>query len=568
MFSLVLYIGVAALPALAQTSQDWAKLNATVGGRLFTGIPWAEPCFSSFNGKRVKPDSAECSFVQQNFFNSHLNRSQFFSAYDATNYETCMATGDQCELDWENPTNPLAFQPPNDCKQGSISNFYIDVRNANDVMAALKFSKSTGVRLVIKNTGHDFKGRSSAPGSLGLWMHNMKSLSHNPRYIPDGCSLKTAPQSAVTYGAGSQFQEIYQFAHDNNLLLVGGSDQSVGAAGGWHQGGGHSPLSPTLGLGADRALEYKVVTPDGVLRTANACQNSDLFWALRGGGGGTFGVVLELTAQAAPSSSFQVANINWPVTNANLKQVLSVFIDNITALAKQGWGGYLTPTEGNIILLNSKLNTKQAQESMQALISVSEKLGGVSNVTQVPTFLDWFHEWVGGTAGDQDNIGLPIAMGSRLIPAANHATAQSRAQLLEAMLNAFNSSTFSQVCITTPFALNEPDEDTSVNPVWRTSLYHVILTNTWLYNATLAEKKAAYATSSKAADFLREITPTSGAYVNEAAVHEPNYQTSFWNSKYQRLLQIKNKYDPERVFDCWQCIGWKGQSAPQYKCYI
>ncbi|KAF8886854.1 hypothetical protein CPB84DRAFT_1787219 [Gymnopilus junonius] len=405
-----------------------------------------------------------------------------------------MATGDQCELDWMNPTNPLAFRPPQDCKQGSVPNFYIDVRSANDIVAALKFSKSTGVRLVVKK--------------LGL-------LSHNPRFVPAGCSLKMVPQSAVTYAAGSQFQEVYQFAYDHNLTLVGGSDQSVGAAGGWHQGGGHSPLSPTLGMGADRALQYKIVTPDGVLRTANACQNSDLFWALRGGGGGTFGVVLELTAKATPAHSYQVANINWPVTNANLRQVMSVYIDNATMLAKQGWGGYLTPTEGNIILINSKLSTKQAQESMHALISLTQKLGGVSNVTQVPTFLDWFNEWVGGVAGDQDSIGLPIAMGSRLIPQANHA-----------LQKAEHSSW--KPCSTPLIVLLFP---IIVNPMWRTSLYH-----------------------------------------NEAAVHEPNYQSSFWNSKYQRLLQIKNKYDPERVFDCWQCgkgNHWmEGQNSPQYKCYI
>ncbi|KAF8910415.1 FAD-binding domain-containing protein [Gymnopilus junonius] len=565
MFSLALYLGIAAVPAFAQTSQDWAKLNATVGGRLFTGIPWAEPCFSSYNGKHVKPDPAQCAFVEQNFFNSHLNRSAFFSAYAVTNFETCMATGAQCELDWTNPTNPLAFRSPNDCKQGSISDYYIDVRSANDVIAALKFSKSTGIKLVVKNTGHDYKGRSSAPGSLGLWTHNMKSLSHNPKFVPDGCSSKTAPQSAVNYAAGSQFQEIYQFAEENKLTLVGGSDQSVGAAGGWHQGGGHSALSPTLGMGADRALQYKIVTPDGVLRTANACQNSDLFWALRGGGGGTFGVVIEITVKASPVQSLQVANINWPVTNTNLRQVMSVYIDNATTLAKQGWGGYLT---GNLILINPKLSTKQAQESMQALISLTEKLGGVSNVTQTSTFLGWFNGWVKGTAGTQDNVGLPISMGSRLIPQANHATAKGRAQLLEALLNAFNAAFFSQLCMTTPFAANQPDEVTSINPVWRTSLYHVILSNTWDFNATLAERKAAYAASSKAANFLREITPNSGAYVNEADVHEPNYQFSFWNSKYQRLLQIKNKYDPERVFDCWECVGWKGQNSPQYKCYI
>jgi FAD/FMN-containing dehydrogenase len=59
-------------------------------------------------------------------------------------------------------------------------------------------------------------------------------------------------------------------------------------------------LSPTLGLGADRALQFKVVIPSGEYLVANACQNTDLFFALRGGGGGTFGVVIETTFKVEP----------------------------------------------------------------------------------------------------------------------------------------------------------------------------------------------------------------------------------------------------------------------------
>jgi FAD/FMN-containing dehydrogenase len=63
------------------------------------------------------------------------------------------------------------------------------------------------------------------------------------------------------------------------------------------QGGGHSPFSPLFGLGADNVLEFKVVTADGKLVVANDVVNQDLFWALRGGGGGTWGVVVEATVK-------------------------------------------------------------------------------------------------------------------------------------------------------------------------------------------------------------------------------------------------------------------------------
>lgn len=65
-------------------------------------------------------------------------------------------------------------------------------------------------------------------------------------------------------------------------------------------------LSPVFGLGVDRVLQFSLITPDGEFRIANACQNDDLFWALRGGGGGTFGVVLEVSYKAERRFPLQV----------------------------------------------------------------------------------------------------------------------------------------------------------------------------------------------------------------------------------------------------------------------
>jgi FAD/FMN-containing dehydrogenase len=78
-------------------------------------------------------------------------------------------------------------------------------------------------------------------------------------------------------------------------LILTSHVAEVGVAGGWVQGGGHSPFSPLYGLAVDNVLEFKVVTADGNLIVVNDVVNQDLFWALRGGGGGTWGVVVEAT---------------------------------------------------------------------------------------------------------------------------------------------------------------------------------------------------------------------------------------------------------------------------------
>ncbi|KAF8901508.1 FAD-binding domain-containing protein, partial [Gymnopilus junonius] len=546
---------------------DWAALNHTVGGRLYHGYPFAKSCFSTFNGNKVVPDAAECSYVQENYYNSHMNRAHAFGGYTPTQFEMCMSSGDGCQLDWTNPSNNESFASHQHCSQGSVSPFYIDVRDKEDVVAAFKFSKKQGVNLIIKNTGHDFQGRSAGPDSLALWVRStiFETINLDENFVPEGCSIDG--QLALTMGAGTQFLDISTDEH--GLQFVGGSDQSVGAAGGWSQGGGHSPLSPNYGMGADRILQYKVVTPDGVFRTVNACQNEDLFFALRGGGGGTFGVVLEATMMVSPAQTFRMASFNWPINDDNLRPILSVFLDNVTAMAENGWGGYLTPSVGNLILISPRIDIETAQEMMKPLIDLTIALGGNASVSHIASYDEWFKGWASGTIGAQAPVGLPAALVSRLIPAKNHETAEGRAELHEALMNAFANSVFSQLDITTPYGFNGTKGlDTSVHPIWRTSLYQVMLVNSWFWNESLADRELAYSQSTKAVNFLRDITPGSGAYINESDMHEPDFEVSFWGEHYPRLLEIKQKYDPDHLLDCWRCVGWTGPRHPRYRCYI
>lgn len=106
-------------------------------------------------------------------------------------------------------------------------------------------------------------------------------------------------------GAGETWEGTYTFAHKHNLAVVGGTCGTVGVAG-WLHGGGHSPLTTKYGMGADNLRQVEIVTPDGAVKIANECQNPDLFFAVRGGGGGTFGVVTNITYRALPLFEVQV----------------------------------------------------------------------------------------------------------------------------------------------------------------------------------------------------------------------------------------------------------------------
>ncbi|KAF8916797.1 hypothetical protein CPB85DRAFT_252528 [Mucidula mucida] len=170
------------------------------------------------------------------------------------------------------------------------------------------------------------KGRSSLKGWLGLWTRNLDTFSYSDEFVPKGGNVTY--ERAITIGAGVTFESLYAFADMNNVTFIGGYHQTVGPSGGWVMGGGHSILSPVYGLGVDRVLQFRVVTPDGVYRTTNAFENSDLFWAIRGGGGGSFGVVLESTMLAEPAMRLQVASISFNGTSDTAPEFLKLLVEH------------------------------------------------------------------------------------------------------------------------------------------------------------------------------------------------------------------------------------------------
>ncbi|KAJ7440768.1 hypothetical protein B0H11DRAFT_2163285 [Mycena galericulata] len=541
---------------VSQTSVN--DLYTSVGGRLIPGVPLAYPCFEyGHNG-------TECLLVRVSNTLHRAYRTSAFGAFINTQWETCQSTGAQCLLDSSDPSNAKMTMPPHRCELGSVPGYFIQVRDADDVAAAFKFSEETGVPLVIKNTGHDYEGRSSAPQSLALWMHHLKGMSYQSNFVSEGCS---SAHSAVTLEAGVQWAEAYTFADAHNITLVGGSDRSVGAVGGWLQGGGHSVLSNTMGLGADRVLQFKVVTPDGKLRVANACQNEDLFFALRGGGGGTFGVVMEATILAAQAVTLQAVIVSWSVPNRTLtKELWEILTDNGLRWATDGWGGFSMAELA--ILVTPSLDTVHAAASMAPLIDFGRRLqqegieGAQLQVTTFPTFFSFFEEF---SSQNVASVGTSIAIASRLVNKSNFQTPANRSALVARLLDT-NDAGPGMIILLAPPVSYASQGGTSVTDAWRSSVYHVTTVASWEWNATATEKRAAYHSASSAIDNLRRITPDA-AYLNEADVYEPNHEVSFWGSHYEELLRIKQKYDPHRLLDCWHCIGWNPESA-RFSCYL
>lgn len=185
----------------------------------------------------------------------------------------------------------------------------------------IRFAQKHRIAFNIKNSGHDYSGRSTSPDSLTIWTHPLQKIEFHEAWQPDQCeSVKM--QKAFVFGGGVKWIDAYSAAHEKNVTLVGGAQAVVSVAGGWLQGGGHSILTAAYGLGIDQVLQFKIILANGELVTVNKCQHPDLFWALRGGGGGTFGVVTEVAMKVHPHMTIQAIGVDILTTVSSAQKPL------------------------------------------------------------------------------------------------------------------------------------------------------------------------------------------------------------------------------------------------------
>ncbi|KAL4787306.1 hypothetical protein BJX76DRAFT_345599 [Aspergillus varians] len=565
----------------------WEAFSKKVGGRLHDGEPMLAPCYTRYNGQEQTPNAEECSTLQTNRSNAVFT-SQHFGGYRNANWGACQATGKGCAFGDFSPDNVTPVSQP--CHQGSVPGKYVEARSVKDVQETLAFAERNNLRLVIKNTGHDFIGRSSGPDSLGLWTHHIQP----PIKLENGF----VPHDAITFGAGQQFAGIYKFAHEHNYRVVGGSSSTVGAAGGWITGGGHSLLSNELGLGVDNVLQLKAVLPNGTYVTANRCQNQDIFFALRGGGGGTFGVITEMSVRAHPEKPMVAAVVaSLSLSSASASEFISIIVANADKWASEGWGGYIQPglLGGGIssfFLATSMLNQTAAEASMKPVMDFAHRFGtfSVANVSSANSFYEVMDRLIGAEE-TQSVGGGGMAMSSRIIPR-EYFQGEANQKKLSSTLNDIlvasrnNGHGMSLVppvsplfiCVTAPttYSQNLPESEQSggpgasaVTPAWRTGLWHAIHLRP--FSGSTIDNPGAVRDIFQAAhdtmNPLRQLTPNGGSYQNEGDAFETDPIGTFWGKEnYERLLRIKKEVDPTNLLSVHQGVGWDSNDE-RYSCY-
>nr|UYO77191.1 FAD-dependent isoamyl alcohol dehydrogenase [Trichoderma balearicum] len=513
------------------SAHDWAALNRTINGHLIATIPEASVCH---NSPFKDYNATACALLQSSWdvaVPNHINSPAEILNQNFQNYSCVPFTNE--------------YQS---CNLGNYASYVVDVTGADDVRNAIAFAKKHNVRIVIKNTGHDYLGKSTGRGSLSLWTHNLKSTKYIPSYR---ASYYRGP--AVKLGSGVQGWEAYLLANSTGHRMVGGSCPTVGIAGGYSQGGGHSILSSSYGLGSDNVLEWEVVTVDGRHLIATPNQNADLYWAISGGGGGTFAVVLSMTARLHPDGivggtlfSFNDSVVGndayWKAVGA-FHALLPDFLDagnSFTySIGNTSLVAYGTMPGANLTEINRLLKPFIADLTHRNITP--------SNTPQVsPNYYTHFYTYLGPAPYGTDTYN-PFT-NSRVVPRSLITNPTTNAVVTDMFRKIAQVDAFSPFYCDSFNVSTQNHPDNSLHPAWRDGMILCSPAGSWDWKATAAEMAARDVYAAKTLQPLMDkATPGGLVYLNEANHLYENWKENFFGNKYKKLLSVKKKYDPEGV---------------------
>ncbi|KAF9977531.1 hypothetical protein BGZ75_010286 [Mortierella antarctica] len=530
-------------------TEQWAVLNRTVNDRLIATRPASYACHNP------QYDSTACQEIQQGY-NYDWWRQIQPGAVQQTNWEVNGHMG--C----------LGLNRTAPCHQGAVPLYTVNATTVEHVQDSVKFAAKHNIRLVIKNTGHDYLGRSIGASSLSLWVFHNKSIAFSDSFVPDGADQDTKGIGAIILGPGVIWDDAYKAADEHGVIVVGGSGPSVGASGGYCQGGGHSPISQVHGLCADNVLQYTVVTADGTVKIANAFQNKDLFWALRGGGGGTFAVVVEAVYRTHPPlKTIQVATYQIYFKERETRhKLIKAWLSRQVDLSQDGWSGYAF-IQDDFLKIAFSLTDKDwvfAQNSITPFFDYAESFEDAFVLGVVNTYSSFWDAYAASKLRMEDkNAGMNVVLGSRLIPRRNLESSERVKELADALMKAQDASRdygnpnayFLSQIVAGGAVANGSRTETSVHPAWRDALMDVVFSSVWEDDLPVEEQQVVARQLTKTIQILRDITPGSGAYFNEADPGEPDWQFNYFGDNYSRLKEVKDLVDPKGLFLCKKCVG-------------
>jgi FAD/FMN-containing dehydrogenase len=518
-------------------------------------------------------------------------------------------TGAACREAFENIANPywIGDQPGGTEVSGWLdawapapSVYAVRARGAADVAAAVKFASENRLRLVVKGGGHSYLGSSNAPDSLLVWTRRMNAVTLHDAFVGRGCEGRVAPVPAVSAESGALWMDLYSaVTTEAGRYVQGGGCTTVGVAG-LVQSGGFGSFSKGFGTAAAGLLEAEVVTADGRVLVTNACQEPELFWALRGGGGGTFGIVTRLALRTHDLPKFFgfVAGTILARSEPAFVDLIARFLDLYRdGLLNAHWGEQVRINPDNtleIAMVSQGLDEAQSRATWQSFFSWVRDSPNVLSVTAplrvgVVNARDWWR--VAGNAamvrdtregvppnrgwwqGDQGQVGAFIHGYESLWLPASLLQPTPRTRLAEALFRASRHKRvelhFNKGLAGAPAEALAATRQTATNPAALDAFALAIIADgeAPAYRGLAqpavnlaAARERARAVDAAAAE-LRRLAPDAGSYVSESNYFSSSWQHAYWGENYSRLRAVKTKYDPDGLFVVHHGVGSEEWSA-------
>ncbi|MET9107100.1 FAD-binding oxidoreductase [Streptomyces zhihengii] len=412
-----------------------------------------------------------------------------------------------------------------------------------DVQAVVRFAQDNSLTLRTRSGGHNFAGWSTGEGLV----LDVRRMNH----VTGGGS------PTVHVGPGTQSIEALGVLKQYGQGMVTGTCHDV-CVGGYYSGGGVGYQSRPFGIGSDRMVSAKVVLADGRLVTASERSNPDLFWALRGSGGGNWGVLVDVEMRpiSVPRMVFYEQIWSWD----DAEKFLDTWQQWYRTTPRNSTGQVIViqPDAGSgnppiVLQQGAYYGTKEeADAGLAELAGLVGSTPATSKVLDLP-FADGMQYVYGLAEGGSHPRTLWQRMRARIVdqPLGTAGTAAALAAF-ESAPRTGQTRYLSFVGLGGAVGDKAPTDTAFVH---RGALFHIGY-GVALPDASPTDEDVAAAVGWATTGF-NVINPLSGghSYINFPDMYLDNWQNAYYGVNYDRLKRLKRAYDPYRFFDHPRAIG-------------
>jgi FAD/FMN-containing dehydrogenase len=413
----------------------------------------------------------------------------------------------------------------------------LSVAGANDVGTAFAFAQDHGVPVAIRSGGHSYPGWSAGDGALVVDVRPLDDVSLSG--------------TSATVGAGASLVQVYDALGTRGRGIPGGSCPTVGIAG-LTQGGGVGVLTRAYGLTCDSVSAMRVVLVGGKVVTASADENPDLFWALRGGGGGHLGVVTEFTFRTFAAPTITRAYVAWPFSAA--ERVVPSWLRTIPKADPRLWatlkllGGQTHPS-GPVLFMSATWTGPASGMDAALRPFLSNVPAPSTDSRSTAGYLDTMLTYAGCASipVGECHTGPGGSLEREAFAATSHIIDSADVDMSALLdhVEAAQSSGLKEAGISID-ALGGKVDDVGASA---TAFGHRGALTTVQYTATYESGPATPATS-YVRGFRSAMVPSwgTGAYVNYADSSISDYQQAYFGANAARLARARSTYDPDGFF--------------------